>query len=183
MIDIPPIEWPTRMTLPFGASCAMTLRQVVAELVDGRVLTVRSLRASVRALVVEDHPVLAAERLALEVPAVEVEREAVHEHECQGRAVRSLAVGVRRDLVDLRMQHQAVVAGDGDRVRVQGTQPVGLGGPRPACAHHAALDRHPGRDSGQGRAPRPPAAYARERRVLKRPLPRPRRGSAGHPCG
>ena len=95
--------------------------------------------------------VLAAERLALEVPAVEVEREAVHEHDRQGRAVRSLAVGVRRHLVDLRMQHQAVVAGDGDRVRVQGTQPVGLGGPRPACAHHPALDRHPGRDSGQGR--------------------------------
>ena len=54
-------------------------RQVVAELVDGRVLAVGPLGAAVRALVVERHPVLAAERLALEVPAVEVQRVAVHE--------------------------------------------------------------------------------------------------------
>ena len=58
-------------------------RQVVTELFDGRVLTVGPFRTAVRALVVEGHSVLAAERLALEVPAVQVERVAVHEDQCR----------------------------------------------------------------------------------------------------
>ena len=80
-----------------------------------------ALRAAVRALVVEHHPVLAAERLALEVPAVEVEGVAVHEDQrhvvARLAATRGLRVGVRRHLVDLGVQHHAVVAGDLDRRR------------------------------------------------------------------
>ena len=105
---MPPIEWPTSTTSPFGASLLDHARQVVTELLDGRVLAVRPLRATVRALVVEDHPVLAAERLALEVPAVQVERVAVHEDHRRVGAATALALGVRRDLVDLRVQHHPV---------------------------------------------------------------------------
>ena len=70
---------PDQHDLAVGCHLAQHPLDVVAELVDRRVLVVGATRPAVRALVVEHEAVLAAEVLALEVPAVEVERVAVHE--------------------------------------------------------------------------------------------------------
>ena len=96
MIDMPPIEWPTSTTGPSGATCPITVARSSPSWSIGGVLAVGPPGAAVRALVVEDHPVLAAEGRALEVPAVEVERVAVHEDDGQLAVGYAAAHGVRR---------------------------------------------------------------------------------------
>ena len=132
MIDMPPIEWPTRTTLPFGATVSMTRARSSPSWSMVACSRSDALGAAVRALVVERHPVLAAERLALEVPAVEVEGVAVREDErhvvARLATPGGLRVGVRRQLVDLGVQHDTVVAGHLDGVGAQHAEPVGLRG-------------------------------------------------------
>ena len=157
MIAIPPIECPTSTTGPVGHQLLEHPQQVVAELVDGGVLPVRASGAAVRALVEEHHPVLAAEVRALEVPAVEAQRVAVHEHDVgsgESAAAQSpqplgglglgRVLGVRRDLVDLGVQPHAVLGEDRDRLAVQGPELVGTRSTPPgATARPGARRRHP----------------------------------------
>jgi hypothetical protein len=78
--------------------------EIASELVDRAVFGARPRRTAVGTLVVEDHPVVAAEGEPLEVPAVEIEGVAVNEDDGRG-------VGGARG-VDLGIQLQAVVSGD-----------------------------------------------------------------------
>ena len=105
MTLIPPIEWPTTTHRP-GDGVLDDAAQVVAELVDGAVLLVGAGRAAVAALVVEDGAHLAAVGGALEVPAVEVQRVAVHEDHGQVVVGGGHAAEVGR-LVDLDVQVDA----------------------------------------------------------------------------
>ncbi len=78
MIDMPPIEWPTRTTGPSGTTSSMT---AAGRGRAGRWSRARGRAAgpAVRALVVEHGAHQAAVAGPLEVPAVQVERVAVHE--------------------------------------------------------------------------------------------------------
>ena len=168
--------------------------EVVTELVDGGVLAVAPLGAPVRALVVERHPVLAPERLALEVPAVEVEGVAVREderHVLAGLAATSgLRVGVRRHLVDLRVQHHPVVTGHVDRVRAEYAESIGSRGTGAPGLHDPSLDHRPRSRRRRARRPhrdlrpRRPSdlltALASRSWLL---VPRPRPGSGDRPSG
>ena len=99
--------------------------EVAPELLDRRVLAVGAPGAAVGALVVEDRAHQVAVGRALEVPAVEVEAEAVHEDDGDvGRGAADPAeqpagpverVGVV-DLVDLDVERYAVVGDDRDRL-------------------------------------------------------------------
>ena len=90
-IVMPPIEWPTSDDRPLRRDRVEDRQQVVAELLDGRVVVARAARPAVRALVVEDGAHQAAVGRALEVPAVQVQREAVHEHHRERRRLPALA--------------------------------------------------------------------------------------------
>ena len=147
---MPPMECPTRTTGVSGATASSTAArsrpswsmvqwsdgqrypgtvimqqsgQVQVAFPDGR----RPGRAPVRPLVVEDEAVTAAQRLALEVPAVEVEGVPVDED--QGRTVpSSVAAGAARCcFVDLDGQPYAVIRDNVAALAAQrpqlGTQP------------------------------------------------------------
>ena len=106
---MPPIEWPTSTTGPSGTASSSTRSRSLAELLDVGVLLGRPAGAAVGALVVVDRADQAAVGRALEVPRVQVERVAVHEHDGQlgvptARA-HPLAAGHRGvELVDLDVQ-------------------------------------------------------------------------------
>jgi hypothetical protein len=110
---------------------------------------------AVRALVVEHHPALAAEVLALEVPAVEVERVAMHEHDGRLAGVRRRGATVGRHLVELDMQLHAVLGDHGDRGRVQAAENLRAPGPGPSGPHHASFDHDAGRHGGCRSQPDP----------------------------
>ena len=121
---------------PVGHHGLDDLQQVAAELLDRGVLAVGPARAAVRALVEVDAAHEAAVGRALEVPAVELEAEAVHEDQ---RHRRGVGVGPV-ELVDLDVQGHAVVGDHGDRGRVQRPQGHVASGGRvdaPLLAHHA----------------------------------------------
>ena len=72
-------------------------------------------------------------------------------------------VGVRRDLVDLRVQAHAVVGRDGERGAVQAAELVGAGRPGTSGPDDPAFDHDTGghRCGGCGRAGREPGPSTR----------------------
>ena len=99
-------------------------QQVVAELLDVRVLLVGAAGPPVGPLVVEDGAHQAAVRRALEVPGVQVQRVPVHEHDRElgvppPRAGTLAAHGLRVQLVDLDVERHSVVGDDRQRVGAQ----------------------------------------------------------------
>ena len=163
--------------------------EVVAELVDRGVLPVGPVRPAVRALVVERHPALAAERLALEVPAVEVERIAVRED--QGHVVAGTCDGGRSSSRRTAPPRRPRRGARPRRRRSPGPARSAAAPSRSASAapaRRAFTTRRstttPVATAARAAAPRPAGGVGqRATRAHACPLPRPRRGSAGHPCG
>jgi hypothetical protein len=82
------------------------LPEILAELLQCAVRRVRGSGATMRALVIEHHPMPAPQREPLEVPAVEGEQVPVHEHQRGGIGRRTGGPVIR--LVDLDMQADAI---------------------------------------------------------------------------
>ena len=156
MIVMPPIEWPTSTTGPVTDHLVQHLHQVIGQLRQPAVLRRRPAGATVGPLVVEDLPDLPAEVLALEVPAVQVQRVAVHQD--QGEVV-------GRALVHLGVQHHAVGRGDRGTVGAEREEllELGLAAPVDPLADQPPLqlEAERPRRPWPGRPRRPPARRPR----------------------
>ena len=132
-----------------GGDLVDDLAQVVAELVDGGVAWPGAAAAAVGALVVEHGADQAAVAGPLEVPAVEVERVAVHEHDGHLRGVVAGAASraaLRAVLVDLDVEGNPVLRDHGAGLGPERAEPGRLA--VAALGDHAApagdADRGPG---------------------------------------